>query len=843
MANYSAATQLNMEPSQTDFYHPYQPYVIQLEFMMNLYKCIEEKKVGIFESPTGTGKSLSLICGALTWLRDHERRMLNATFGQTDASDWLLQAEFAAQRRALMLEREELELKLTKLREEENRQKQRGSDARGFKKARTAVIQNQVSVDDDFLVEDYESDSERTAASTTSKEGFSSSTQALLDKLRPSVKATDVEEPGSDRLKVIFCSRTHSQLTQFVNELRRVKPPPSMDLMIDDAKQNSKLEEIVKHLALGSRKNLCINPKVLQLSSTAAINERCLDLQKPGIAKDKKCPHLPSKEDKARVDAFRDRVISQIRDIEDVGNLGKDLQICPYYASRTAIAPVEILTLPYPLLLQKSAREAMGISVRDNVVIIDEAHNLMDAIADTFSVSLRLSQIEQALRQMTAYAIRFKQRLKGKNRVYVTQVIRLLNSLIDCLQVVTEKAHSHEVTVTAAKLMSGKGADQVKPHKLLQYLYESKLCHKVEGYSDSQSDEKPNTGKGAMMQFQNFLTVLMNPDDEGRFFAGRQDKDIVVRYTLLDPREHFREIVEESRAVILAGGTMSPMSDYADYLFSYLNRESLEMFSFGHVIPPSHLFAQAVVKGPSNIDFDFTFERRGSESMIVELGNMVLRTCTVVPDGVVVFFPSYDYLTQVISVWQRCPASCSLMQSLAAKKTVFQESKGAAADDLLRDYAIAIDSGKGGLLLSVVGGKLSEGINFSDKLGRAVIAVGLPFPNANGAEWKAKMQHIEELQYHQCKKAGKTEGESRAAAKSASRDFYENACMRAVNQSIGRVIRHRNDYAVILMVDRRFSTARITQKLPGWIKDSMHNSPVAWKVTEADIEAFFKAKE
>ena len=833
-----------MVPSRATFCHPYQPYPIQLDFMTNLYRCIEEKKVGIFESPTGTGKSLSLICGALTWLRDHERRSLDDSTEDPDDSDWLLQAEMVAQRRALMLEREELELKLAKLREEEVRQRQKKADTRGLKKVRTAkgLDQEQTPDDAEFLVDEYESDQDGATTSPTSNHGFSSSTQALLDKLRKPMQR-EAEQAEKDRLKVIFCSRTHSQLTQFVNELRRVNPPSSLPAALKHSTSNTKLEERVKHLALGSRKNLCINPKVLRLPSTTAINERCLELQKPSTAKDKKCPYLPSKETKERVDLFRDKVIARIRDIEDISNLGRTMELCPYYASRTAIAPTEVLSLPYPLLLQKSAREALGVSVKDNVIVIDEAHNLMDAIADTFSVSLRLSQLEHAVHQMTAYALRFKQRLKGKNRVYVTQVIRLLNSLTDCLRDTMEKSHSQENTVTAADLMSGKGVDQIKPHKLLQYLHESKLCHKVEGYSDAQAGEgDTNPSKGSMMQFQNFLVVLMNPDDEGRFFVGRQGQDIVVRYTLLDPREHFRDIVQESRAVILAGGTMSPMSDYVDYLFSYLDRSRLETFSFGHVIPASHLFARAVGRGASGIDFDFTYDKRGSEGMISELGQLIVKICAVVPDGVVVFFPSYDYLTQVVSIWQKSSTNRSTMERLAEKKPVFQELKGISVDELLRDYALAVDSGKGGLMLSVVGGKLSEGINFSDKLGRAVIAVGLPFPNANGAEWTAKMQHIEDVRYQQCKKECMKEGDCRSAAKSASKDFYENACMRAVNQSIGRVIRHRNDYAAILMVDRRFSSERIRQKLPGWIKNNMEYGVMDWKAIEDGLRDFFKGK-
>jgi Rad3-related DNA helicase len=36
-----------------NFHHPYQPYDIQKQFMTALYQCIEDGKIGIFESPTG----------------------------------------------------------------------------------------------------------------------------------------------------------------------------------------------------------------------------------------------------------------------------------------------------------------------------------------------------------------------------------------------------------------------------------------------------------------------------------------------------------------------------------------------------------------------------------------------------------------------------------------------------------------------------------------------------------------------------------------------------------------------------------------------------------------------
>ena len=91
---------------------------------------------------------------------------------------------------------------------------------------------------------------------------------------------------------------------------------------------------------------------------------------------------------------------------------------------------------------------------------------------------------------------------------------------------------------------------------------------------------------------------------------------------------------------------------------------------------------------------------------------------------------------------------------------------------------------------------------------------------------------------------GKSEQDATALGLAAGRDFYENACMRAVNQCIGRAIRHKNDYAAILLIDSRFATDRIEKKLPGWIRDNMElkQAPKEWSEIERGLMKFFEGK-
>ena len=170
--------------------------------------------------------------------------------------------------------------------------------------------------------------------------------------------------------------------------------------------------------------------------------------------------------------------------------------------------------------------------------------------------------------QLGVYLQKYRNKLKGKNRVYIAQLIRVVDSLSWYLDDRATSSKSEEGIATVSSLMGGKGVDQINLHKLVHYLDKSKLARKVEGYikfaEDLEESDPRKTAHNtpAVTKVQEFIHTLANPASEGRFFLEKDEDEMSLKYMLLDPTCHFRDIVEEARSVILAGGTMSPVSLY-----------------------------------------------------------------------------------------------------------------------------------------------------------------------------------------------------------------------------------------------------------------------------------------
>lgn len=213
--------------------------------------------------------------------------------------------------------------------------------------------------------------------------------------------------------------------------------------------------------------------------------------------------------------------------------------------------------------------------------------------------------------------------------------------------------------------------------------------------------------------------------------------------------------------------------------------------------------------------------------MISELGRTLENICSIVPGGVVVFFGSYAYLDEVYDYFNKN----GHLNNIEKRKFIYREPRSTDAgsvDKLLASYAISVPNTErdGAILFSVVGGKLSEGLNFADDLGRCVVVVvGLPFPNKTSPVLKEQIKYL-----------NSNFGEN------AGNNYYENICMKAVNQSIGRSIRHINDYACVVLLDERFTQDRIRSKLPGWILPYV-SVPKAYGVMHGSIAKFFRSKK
>ena len=61
----------------------------------------------------------------------------------------------------------------------------------------------------------------------------------------------------------------------------------------------------------------------------------------------------------------------------------------------------QIVALPYNTLLHQSTREASGIQLKDNIIVIDEAHNLLETINNVHSVEATGAQVMARIIMLT----------------------------------------------------------------------------------------------------------------------------------------------------------------------------------------------------------------------------------------------------------------------------------------------------------------------------------------------------------------------------------------------------------------------------------------------------------
>ena len=273
----------------------------------------------------------------------------------------------------------------------------------------------------------------------------------------------------------------------------------------------------------------------------------------------------------------------------------------------------------------------------------------------------------------------------------------------------------------------------------------------------------------------------------------------ILHFTCLDAAIAIRPVFERFYSVIITSGTISPLEMYPKMLdFPTVIQESYSM-----TLARRSFLPMIVTRGSDQAAVSTSFQVRNEPSVVRNYGNLLTEFAKITPDGLVVFFPSYLYMESIISMWQ----GMGILDEVWKYKLILVETPDAQETSLaLETYRTACCNGRGAILLCVARGKVSEGIDFDHQYGRTVLCIGVPFQYTESRILKARLEFLRETY------------------RIKENDFLSFDAMRHAAQCLGRVLRGKDDYGIMVLADRRFQKKRT--QLPKWINQALFEADV-----------------
>eukprot|EP00727_Mastigamoeba_balamuthi_P005711 m51a1_g176 putative regulator of telomere elongation helicase 1-like (853) ;mRNA; r:584092-587690 len=704
-----------------DVQFPYaSPYPCQLVYMERLIQALQEGKNALLESPTGTGKTLCLLCGTLGWAAD--QALAFAAASPADATSTPAEPDAAAGE----------------------------------------------------------------VCAAKSKAG------------RPPV--------------VVYASRTHSQLCQAARELKAT-------------------EYRVRTAVLGSRGQLCVHPAVSRMRGSAQ-NRACL-----ALCAARKCEYREGLRTRGASAAASSVGGDGPLDVEDLVKGAQQEGVCPYYMEREVLGEAQVVFLPYNYLLDPRVRAPLAEPLRGAVLVFDEAHNLDQSCSEMWSYDLSASGLAGCLDELAECSRRIAQGELAPelDAAALAAATAALQKLAAAVQSRLEGARE-EISLPGQDVFYLLGEAGVDSDELL-----ASLADTVDRAQQMSASGDGAGGGGDRLEvlggLLQTLVLCAAQRIDARAFRLCVERPLDVRsgawslgFWCFKPSIAMASLIKDCGIAsvvfdrsVLTSGTLAPL----DTLASELGIPFDVRLENPHVVPQENVWAGTLTVGPSNSALNGSYKNRSNPQYVADVGNALVNFARMIPAGVLVFFPSYKMLSTCVEEWKQRARGMATWQLIEKHKRVFVEPKFAAQMGVVFDeFCREIKTGSGGaMFFAVARGKVSEGLDFSDDNARAAVVIGLPYPNVSDTRVKLKRKFLDD----------------QVAARTTASAWYAQQAMRAVNQCIGRVIRHKGDYGAIILCDDRFASQGTKEMLPAWIRPSLREYK-SFGDSMRSIVAFFKTK-
>ncbi|XP_023612591.1 Fanconi anemia group J protein isoform X1 [Myotis lucifugus] len=843
-------------------------------YVSMIVRGLNSKQHCLLESPTGSGKSLALLCSALAWQQSlsgkpmdeslskkaevslsccctcHSKNFTNDDMNQGTSHHFnspstppserngtsspcqdspektTLAAKLSAKKQAFLYrdENDDFQVEKKRIRSLETTQQIRKRHC--FEKevhhfdtkvasGKTTKLNSPLRKINSFSPQNPSGHCARCCCST--KQGNS----------QDSSNATKKDHGGKSKIpKIYFGTRTHKQIAQITRELRRTA------------------YSRVPMTILSSRDHTCVHPEVVGNFNR---NEKCMELLdgKNG----KSCYFYHGVHKISGQHTFQTlQGMCKAWDIEELVSLGKKLKACPYYTARELIEDADIIFCPYNYLLDAQIRESMDINLKEQVVILDEAHNIEDCARESASYSITEVQLRFARDELDSMV---NNNIRKKDHEPLQAVCcSLINWLEANSEHLVERDYEssckiwsgsemllnfHKMGITTAtfpilqghfsavlqkeeKMLLVHGKEETREVPVISASTQIMLkgLFMVLDYLFRQNSRFADDYKVAIQQTYSWINQTDISDKNGFFVPPKNKKRSrqktavhVLNFWCLNPAVAFSDINGKVWTIVLTSGTLSPMKSFS----SELGVTFTIQLEANHVINNSQVWVGTIGSGPKGRNLCATFQHTETFEFQDEVGALLLSVCQIVGQGILCFLPSYKLLEKLKERW----LSTGLWHNLELVKTVIVEPQGGEKtdfDELLQVYYDAIKckgEKDGALLVAVCRGKVSEGLDFSDDNARAVITIGIPFPNVKDLQVELKRQYNDQ--------------HSKLRGLLPGRQWYEIQAYRALNQALGRCIRHKNDWGALILVDDRFRSnpSRYISGLSKWVRQQIQH--------------------
>jgi len=432
-------------------------------------------------------------------------------------------------------------------------------------------------------------------------------------------------------------------------------------------------------------------------------------------------------------------------DTEKVIDLSKDEKICPYELSRELAAMSSVIIGDYYYIFNPKIKENLfskaDIKIEDTILIVDEAHNLPSRIKDLASSRLTNQMIKRAINE-------------AKKNHY-NDVVKNLTLLEEFLITNSENLKNYE-----EKLI--KKEDFISfINKEIEY---EQLISDLEFIGDEIREKQKQSYIGSI---SNFLDAWLG-QDEGYTriltYEEKRESLIVLSYRCLDPAIVAKEVIKNTYSTILMSGTLTPTSMYKELL----GIENSEEATFKSPFPEKNRLAMIIPETTTK------YSRR-SEAQYRRIAKITSDITNITPGNSIIFFPSYHIRDEIYQFFSKL-----------SKKRIIREkpniSKNKKAEILEK---FKQNKNNGAVLLAVISGNFSEGIDLPGDFLKSVVIVGLPLT-------KPDLETSQLIEYYD-KKFGK------------GWDYgYLLPGFNKSLQSAGRCIRTEKDKGTIIFLDERY---------------------------------------